>query len=365
MAGAVFLMVASAGYGAVSTIDATVLARIEEYVGTELTNSDEAFEDLDNSTGNLPLVAEVDFIHTGADGENAGTSATTTFNDPRLSQGWNPDPNEFGIDVSGFSQEPDISYVSICNSTETREITFTANEIGVPAGSEIAVRSFFFVDGLLVLWSKLDHVDLSGTTAEFWLTVTQVGPEDTEGTIVLQASLTLTGQSDGTVVLSTSGALTPENVSNQDLSSVVSEMGPMHMVTVPDTAIPYLYSAKVGEGFTLKAEIESKIQTQPGTGAAVALGVPLLELVGLVTDVTGSDAGTLFEEVLEDALKFGPRPAKPLWDWGETEITVVGKDDAWFLSIMPFSLCGLLGCESAILLVTFFGLAFLPLRRRH
>ena len=100
---AVMLIAAPPINAVVQTIDATVTAKVEEYGRTGLVNSDTAFEDLDDSTSNLPLIADVEFMHTDENEELAGASAITTFNDPRLSQ--TPDPNEFGIDVNTFSQD--------------------------------------------------------------------------------------------------------------------------------------------------------------------------------------------------------------------------------------------------------------------
>ena len=360
----VFLIATSPLHAVVSTIDATVWAKVEEYVGSELANSDEAFEDLDNSTGNLPLVVDVGFIHTGPNGEKSGTSATTTFNDPRLSL--EPDPNEFGIDVTAYSEDLDTSYASLCNSTETREINFSPTEIGVPVDTEIRVRSHFYVDGLIVVWGKLGQTDLSDTVGEFWLTVKQHRPDDTEDTTVLETAVKLTGRPDGTVNLSATGGLAPANVTLMELGSLITEVGPMHILIVPDTAIPYLYDTKVGEHFSLRAEIEGRINTQPGTGAAVALGVPLLELIDLITDVTGSDVGTVFQDTLQNALSFGPLPLKPLKvDGQETEITIVGKADSSLLSILPIPICGLMGIESVIFLSAFLVLTIAPWRRRY
>ena len=108
------------------------------------------------------------------------------------------------------------------------------------------------------------------------------------------------------------------------------------------------------------------VQTKPGMGAGTALGVPLLELVGLITAVTGSDTGTIFQDTLLNAMNFGPAPLKPLEASGEeTEIIVVGKGDASLLSILPISICGLMGLESALLLLTFLGFTMVPLRRRN
>ncbi|UCD28145.1 MAG: hypothetical protein JSV03_13770, partial [Planctomycetota bacterium] len=140
---ALLLTATPAVHAVVSTIDATVTAEIEEYDGIEMVNFDSAFEDLDNTTGNLPLMVEVEFMQAGTAEDVAGVSAITTFNDPRLSQ--IPDPNEFGIDVTAFSESSTLWYTGLSNSTETRTITFTQPEIGEPVGTELLVRSQFFV----------------------------------------------------------------------------------------------------------------------------------------------------------------------------------------------------------------------------
>ncbi len=363
LAMAVLVWGAAAAYAVVDTIDATVTAEVQEFVGGSAGNSDSAFEDLEQTTGNLPLVAEAELFRTTGGQDEAGATATTSFFDPRASL--TPDPDEFGIDIGTFSLLPDISYAVLSNSTETREITFLADEIREPDGTELSVRSQFFLDGVLLVWGERDNEDLSGTTAGVVLSVLQTRPGDGEPTAVLNASLTLTGRGDGTATLSTSGSLAPENVTVLDLTDPTDDFGPMHLVIIPaSTALPYVYPAEVGQTFVLKAEIEGQAHSQPGTGASVELGVPLLELAELVNTVAGGGTGDLLQEIIEAALGSPPIAAKPLLPAAEnTTVTVVRRSARGLEDILALPFCGSMGVESAVLLTLF--AAGIALSSRH
>jgi len=354
----IWLMFGSPGWAVVDTLDATVTAQVEEYLGSQIINSDFAFENLDETTGNLPLMVEAGFLDSDDTEEVAGAMATTTFNDPRLSE--KPDPDEFGIDVAAFSQSLLLSYSGWSNSTETRSIVFESGEIGEPNGTDLQVRSYFYVDGVLVIFSDDWVTDLSGTTSEVSLNVKQQRAGQEDFTTVLEASLTLTGQEDGSITVTTDGELEPANIVQIDLSELVTDLGMLHLVIIPDIAIPYLYPAEVGETFTLVAEIEGKVRNQPGTGASVQLGVPFLELAGLLNDITGIGTGDLVQDALQDALNSGSTAAKPLNASGsDMEVTVAGKPG---LDIVGIPFCGHLGIES-VLFMTAFGVLLVPFRR--
>lgn len=348
------LVIPSIAHAVVDTIDANVTAEVKEFENGSQLNSDLAFKDLTESTTTLPLVVRTQLLRS----EEAGVTAGVTFSDPRLSV--LPDPNEFAIDLAAYSVSPSRSYWSRGTANEIREITFLSSEIGAADGTDLEAQSFFFVDGIILLWGQAGTNDLSGTTAQFAITVQQ---SQTEGAdlAVLQAGLTLTGQADGTIALSASGGLTVDNVAVVNLSNLIPDLGPVHLIVIPNIALPYTYAASVGESFQLNAAIEAQIQDQPGTGASVLLGVPLLELAALVNEVSGGNAGTQFQQILEASLAAQPAPLKPVVN-ADTSSTVRIVNQ--FGCLPGGSCCGALGVESA-LLVTLLGVMAAACARRE
>jgi hypothetical protein len=349
------LAIPSIASAVVHTIDANVTAEVKEFENGTQINSDLAFKDLNESTSTLPLVVRTQLLRS----EEAGVSAGVTFSDPRLSV--LPDPNEFAIDLAAFSVSPTVSYSSRGFANEIREITFLSSEIGAADGTELEAQSFFFIDGIILLWGEEGTSDLSGTTAQLNLSVQKSQAESADAT-VLQAGLTLTGQADGTMTLTASGGLIADNVTVLNLTNLVPDLGSVHLVVIPNIAIPYTYATSVGQSFRLNAEVSAQIQDQPGTGASIQLGVPLLELASLVNAVSGGSAGTQLQQILEASLASNPAPLKPLFT-ADTSSTVRIVDRVGCLPGLGGSCCGAIGAESA-LLMTLLGLMAAAYSRR-
>ncbi len=354
-----FVLQAVSAYAAVQSIDATVVAEVKQFVDGQELNSDYAFEDLDETTGNLPLIVVAELPGEEGQAEDAGAVASTYFYDPRLST--TPDPDEFGLDVAVFSLLDNVFYQGRGQATETREITFTESEIGKAAGTALEVRSYFFLDGYMVVWTDTGHVDLTGTTAEVMLSVEQIRGEQSEK--VLEARLLLEGQADGSVLLTAEGALSVENVVLMDMTTEeVSELGRIHTVVIPNLAIPYFYEAKVDETFVLKADISARANGRPMTGASVALGFPLQILTELFYQVTGENStGEQLQGSLNEVVDNAPLPAKPLKADGDGEIRIIGASPTAGL-LSP--LCGAMAVELAGLLVGLTLMRVIPGGRR-
>jgi len=365
------LVFASAAFAVVETFDATVSAEVRESLGPDVVNSDSAFEQLGETTGNLPLIVEA--LLTQAETEDAGAGVKTTFSDPRATE--TPDPNEFGLAVVGFSREGDAAYAAVGGASETRSVTFTASEIGASEGTGLTAQSYFFLDGLLVIWGESGNTDLTGTSASMTLRIEQWRSSDDQGTTVLEAALMLAGPpSDsppessgvplgGDVLCTANGALTVDNVIQMDISDLVPELGTIQLVIIPGLSIPYTYMASVEEPFTLHARVEGETHNRPGTGAAVMLGVPLSQLTGLIDEVSAEGVSEDFEEVLQTLLSAGLIAAKPLPESdGTTKITV--NPSARLFAFAEGPLCGILGAESAVLSIVFAVLAMLTWRSK-
>lgn len=328
---------------AVRAIDASAEAEVNEYIGSETVNYDSALKKLGETTPNLPLVAEAHLQQSNVSGEVTGAAATTTVSDPRISQ--LPNPEEFGMALGGISRMEQVTYGARCTAYEIREVEFTASDIGTEQGAALEARSYFYLDGILVIWSQSDSQDLGQTSAGVSLEVQQTRLGDGEPQTLLKAGLSLDGREDGTAELNTDGAIADDNVILQDVSDWFPELGRAHLVILPDMAIPYTYESAVGEVFTLKARLEGSIVNQKHAGAAVLLGVPLPKLAGVLTDTVGQDVGQGLGSYLVDLLSKRPVAEKSLSiDDRDTKVTV--KEQSRLLPWAMSPWCGPLGVES-------------------
>lgn len=324
------------GYG--EPLDATVSAEVKEYLGLSVVNVDYAFKDWGQTTDSLPLLAEAQ-LKTSADSSDlSGAAVTVNFTEPDLTT--LPDPNEFGLVAAGLSLTDGVSYSGRGDSVETRRVTFLASEIGEADGTALEAHSYFFLDGIIVVWSKSNSVFLSQTSADLSVTIDQIRGVDGAPTQVLSAGLSLTGQSDGTLALATSGSLSASNLLQLDISSLVMDVGVARVVVLPEIAIPYSYPASVGEQFNLKAQVHSSFVNQSGTGVAILIGVPASEVPTLLNQIVGQGAGGSFGNTVVTQVAAQPAPEKPLTAVDRTTKVIVLPQTR----LMP-AFCGAMGVE--------------------
>jgi hypothetical protein len=346
----------------VTMIDATVQAEVQEVPASGPGDSDLAFEDLNETATNLPLEAAALLGGTDSGDTTGGASATTRFFDPRLSL--DADPDEFQLSVVAVSPSEGSTYVAEADATEQREVTFLAEELAREDGTPLAVRSQFFLDGFVLIWSDPGVTDLSETLAAVELSVGRIRPHGAAGPkSLLDARIELTGTSDGGVSLAASGAIAEENVVLLDLTGDSEEFGALHLLIIPaSTALAYDYDADVGEDFQLEATISANGTSAPGTGVAVQLGVPPLALAQSITSLIGALIGDALGNLVDDALSAAPAPAKVLRATQEGTVIVVGASggDSPVSRLLPIS-CAPLGLEVAVLGL---GLAMTGFRRR-
>jgi len=356
---ALVLLAVAPAAALVETIDATVTSEIQQFLGAELINSDLAFKDLQDTAVNLPLSASTGFVE--RDGEEVFSvgDATTSFTDPRLSSGL--DPDEFGIDVVVASRESSYRYTGRSAATETRQIVFTPGEIGRVAGTEVEVTSEFFVDGLVMIVGNWSGLDQGTTLAEMTLSVVQTLPDSEEPSTVLEASLSLVSQPDGTATLQTSGSITPDNVILIDASSFIEEFESAYFVLIPNTGIRYTFPSRVDEQFILDAAIEGRVQNQTETVAVVALGVPIEDFLEVISEATGEDVSDELGSAVTFLIGNSGPPLKPL------PATLKGMEERVLESPglfgLPWPACGAMGVES-LLLTGFLPLVLVRFRRR-
>lgn len=321
----------------VTGINATVTAEVREIIDGNVANTDFAFEELDETTGNLPLQVIARLVRSAGEPDTqdlaSGAQAITTLHDPRLAI--EPDPDELGVDLAVFSRTEGIAYDGSCQAVEIRDVTFTTDDVNALPGTALQAQSIFFLDGQLFLWAEDGGTDLSGTTADVEIQVVQTRSGQSP-VVVMSATITLTGQADGSVNLDTSGVIQPQNLVLVDLTGSVPGLGATHMLVIPYSAIPYVYNAAVQEEFQLTAQVDAAVANRPGTGASVVLGLPLDELVGLMDEVIPGDVQEEIGNALNNAVMNAPDPQVPL------------TDDETGVRILCF--CGLFGVESVMML---------------
>ena len=340
---AAVMILPAATRGVVQTLDATVTARVEQMLPPDVVNTDTAYEQLGDTTGNLPLLADARLIEGGYPDSGAGASARLA--DPRLAQ--TADPAEIGLAAVANSHYGPSSWIASGSAGETRQIVFTAGEIGEPEGTALVARSYFFLDGVLVLWHQAGGIDLTDAAAEIAVRVEQTTTDDPQPVAVLAASMTLTGQPDGTAVLAAAGSLVPENAVLFDISDLVPQLGTVQLVVLPKLAIPYEYAARVGQAFTLEALVDARIDSPSRAGAAVVVGPSLEDITALLSDVAGADVGGPLAAILDTFIKAAPVPARPLTAaHASTTVTVAASTPT--LATWPGTLCGLVGAEAMI-----------------
>ncbi len=352
------LLLGTAANAELRRFEATVQSEVQRFLGGEPTDYDEAFKQFPGvTTSNLPMTAEANLVYT--DGEGTVTAlgnATTTFSDPRRSE--DPSPEEFGLVATAFSNDASFSHEVRGKATETRDIVFTAADIGRPDGTAIRVRSRFFVDGIMVIWAAEGVTDIRQTTASVRITITQKRP-DAEPVTVLETEIKAAGTADGKTVLFASGAVQPENLGTFEVTGAAIgaatgtevNFGTVRPVQIPETAIPYEYDTAVGESFQLTATVEVLATDQAGGhGAAVALGLPLEEIGRYIDEATQTHFGTGVVNLIEIKQATTLRPQVPLRGARGIEITVLDEAQTNGLPAGLPALCGPIGVESFLML---------------
>lgn len=330
-------------WAVVETIDATARAAVTQTLANNVVNTDESFETLNASTPNLPLqaLARLDQVVSAEAAASVG-QAVSQFSDPRLST--TPDPQEFGVEAVAFSFDPVAAYGTENVLTETRTITFTADELGHPDGTPLEVTSYFFLDGFMLQWGDLAGL-ANPVTARMVIRITQTRPGGISATTVLETSLTFSHDISGVATVTTTGVLSPDNVVVTNSLNPLDLLGTTNVLTIPQLGIPYVYQANVGETFTLQATVDCRMANQPYTGSAIGLGIPVSEYVSTLLELLGEPSTAKLDI---PGLTSGVKavPAKPL-PMAQTQVKAAGGNGLALDIGSPF--CGLLGVESMML----------------
>lgn len=239
------------------------------------------------------------------------------FLDPsRLDQ---PNPEEFGLEVAGYSNAPRVAYVVDASSTESRTIVFTTSgnpladpEITFGPNGTQTVESRVFVSGAVIFWSRGPGRDLTGMSTELVVTVTR----DDTGEILFSTKLDIVGDDTTSVVPTGTGALVFEIVTLEDLRAEgvgdatlsileqVATAGTLVIVVIPPQEHAYTYTVTADQPVVLSAELSARIRNVPdGTGVAATLGRPFDNLVGFIEEGLPGIDGAALQRSVNDIAK--------------------------------------------------------------
>lgn len=347
----VVLMAGSVAQAVVLDIQATVTAEVQELHGGSIFNSDRAFDELDVTQHNLPLIAEARLLPPDAAQTATVTDvavvATARFSDPRMNQ--DAAPNEFALSTIGYSNSESSNVKGLSLAVEKRQIVFQADEVGIAADTPVTARSHFFLDGIMILIARPGVSGLAGARTELDIKVKQTRTGETTTTAtVLEATVVLTGNSDGTATVTVNGALVAGDVFTFGLSGEPNTGGTFQAAVLSNLAIPYEYPANIGETFDLQAEITARLESAPGTGGAVILGDQINQLISVLQSVMGADVISGIATDIATGLTGAALP----------DITIVAAEQDTILEVaaenglgIPFlsANCGLMGVESAMI----------------
>jgi hypothetical protein len=361
----IILLAGSVAQAVVQDIQANVTAEVQEIYSGSILNSDRAFDQLDLTQHNLPLIAEARLLPPDA-GQTTEVSdvaavATTRFSDPRLEQ--SSSPNEFALSAIGFSNSETSNVTGLSLAVEKRQIVFQADEVGIATGTAVTARSHFFLDGILILIARPGMTGLTGARTELDLKVTQTRTGDAAGSAtVLEAAVVLTGNADGTATLTVNGALVADDVFTFGLSGVPTTGGTFQAAVLSNLSIPYEYPASIDETFNLQAEITARFESAPGTGGAVILGDQINQLISVLQSVIGPEVISGIATGITTGLAGAQLPDVTVVAAEQDTILEVAAQNALNIPLLNGT-CGLVGAESALIAA---GLAMMALvvRRR-
>jgi len=316
------LWLAGTSVAAVLDVSATVSSSVERIVDGQVVSSDSALEQFPGTATTLPMEARSSLTGlqqdtTGIERVDGAGLARALFNDPRLSD--SPVPEDFGIDLSVFSNGPEVRYGGHATSTETREIRIGARELLRAPGTVVEILSQFYLDGAVVVWASSSQADLTGLEAQVSVQVVQERPQMEPAEVtVLEAVVRVVGGTNGQIEVQTNGAIGPDNLVSLDLADILPELDRpeiqrLQVVVFPNMVLSYRYPAVVDRTFHLRAVLDVQAVSVPGgSGVGVVFGVPfqaLGEVVGTVIDET---SGQTFQESVDAAVTTAPPPPEPL-----------------------------------------------------
>lgn len=305
------------GRAAIVATDGTVSTIVQELLDGQPGSVNSDRETLDGDFSRLPLISSAALTSTDlAGGVVSLGQAVVELADPtRLDQ---PNPEELALEVACFSTAETVSYVVTGLARETRTILFT-DSTATPAAPEIdfalrstrEVESRVFLSGAVVIWSVGQRPDLSGMSAELYVSVSG-GPD---GAPFFETSLAFVGGLADVAPPASIGPIRFERLGLDELINggidarsaeilrAVSQEGLLLLFMIPSQEHAYTYVVNANEPLTLTAEFETRVRNVPGgTGVAATLGRPFNELAEFISRSLPGVDGSAVERSVNQAM---------------------------------------------------------------
>lgn len=350
--GAVLLVLVLAGVSRAELLGLTASVQGAVAAGEE---SDFAIEEFPGTTNVLPMSARAELVSEPAEGSAGAAGARGVFNDPRI--GLTVLPRDFGLDAAVYTEQGELVFEAGAASSEVRRIRHSAADVGAAEGEEVELFGRFLVMGVLVVWGESGDLDLTGVEVALQLTVTQQSSGGASQE-VLASSVSLVGGEGGEVELTGDGALAGAPLALVEVSGS-DDFARVVLLVIPEVVLTYEYTAVVGQEYSLAAELSAElVNAGEGTGAALAIGLPLAELA----EVIGGAEGEVLAEVIE--------ATAALAELGLLGLVTIDGGQSEAVLASPWR-CGSLGAEVPLGLSAMMGFMFVfmfmmpGLRRRR
>lgn len=258
-------------------------AEVTEYRSGAEGDTDRATESFPGTAAALPLqvVARLASVLTG---EEAAAAVAAQFADPtELSQA---NPEEFAINLALNSISPNIRYEAQAISRETRDVLFSAGELGLfsSTGDTEELIGRLFLDGAMTIMAVDPDADLTGAFVRLRVTVVRSVAGEADQT-VFTGTLELSGATGGNATVVAEGSFPTDDLVLTDLSLISDDFAAFAVLIIPSITIEYTYTAIVGQPLTLQATVEVEAaNVADETGVAAIIGAPtdtLAEVIGL------------------------------------------------------------------------------------
>jgi hypothetical protein len=289
--------------GELVRFDAVLDTKVQELVAGEAVSFDQAFEDFEATSAELPLrVASNLVLPLGADTLTAAGQGFVDFFEPAIALGQNP--AELGLEADTFSLDEEVSYQVTASALETRTVHFNRAELGGVDDAESEVESSIYLSGAVFVWSLEPDTDLTGLQGEVLVIVEQIrqvasadGEDPAERVeMVFSTSIGVSGGPGGVVEpLAEGNTAAPGFVfggpeilldaagSDASLERYLGIMGSVRVLLVPEQELRYRYQASADEEFRLEATFSVEVTNLPGgTGVAAVFGRPFDGLADMI-----------------------------------------------------------------------------------
>jgi len=368
------VLTVSPARGEIRDISGWATATVVQYHQGEEVQRDFSQETVPLTTPVPPAVvrARLDRLASENDVTAAG-QAVAVLDNPNL--GVLGTPNDVGIDIGAFSDDPVSSWLVEGAVTERRLVVIGPNEVGgdFGRGARAEVESRVLVSGVMLITATNATMDLSGVEVRLEIAVTrsthvegaldqsplnglgsaQGQIPDEEHDILLEGTVVLAGGLDGLVEIEDpTGAFENVPLDVVDFFSIPRELPLVQAILFTGLELPYKYEIIVGEPFVLELSVRSQVLAAPdGTGAAAVFGLP--------QDILGS----VFERVKRDDR--GRRLAAMISEYVDTTGQAYLEPTKPAPVLPFFPLCGGVGFEAIGLMLTGFCLMFVRVGRRR